>query len=254
MLFMGLGGTEAVIPEIAVSLVKTSPFYGASVQAGGAGGANMLEAASGKCATLLASLFQVKAGGLRVDHKARTFLAGTGEYELWEALCGFQNEPVVRVLRPSGAVGVLFESFLPAELYRAKDDSGSWVYPPDHPVGNRLGKMQLGIQPENYLPWCVIPTPTVPLDQLKQRFAAEGVPEPMMPICPEVLFATAFGGKEIHALQGGVAPSLDNSAAVSRITRRGAMNAGIAAYHYLDGFTKGLLTPAPAYDDCKDQP
>jgi cytochrome c553 len=252
MLFMGLGGTEAAIPEIAVSLVKTSPFYGVAVAAGEAGGANMLEAASGKCARLLASTWRVAQGGLKVTRKEKTFLAGTGEYELWESVCGFQNEPVVRVLRPTEAINVLFESFSPV-LYRSKDDSGAWVYPSDHPVGNRLGKMQLGIQPDNFLPWCVIPTVEHPLDELKQLFASEGVPDSLMPFCPEVLFATAFGGKEIHQLQG-LTPSLDNTAVMSRITRRGAMNAGMAAYYYLDGFTKGTFTPSPAYDECKAVP
>lgn len=255
MLFMGLGGTEAVIPDIAVSLVKTSPFYGASVQAGGAGGANMLEAASGKCSRMYDAQWQVNTGGLKVAIKTKTFLPGTAEYELWESLCSFQNEPVVRVLLPSERLGVLFESFdSPMKLYRAKDDAGTWVYPSDHPVGNRLGKMQLGIQPDNYLPWCVVPTASVPLEAVKARFTAEGVPDSLMPICPEVLFATAFGGKQIHALPPIALPALDNTAVMSRITRRGAMNAGMAAYYYLDGFTKGTFTPAPAYDECKVVP
>lgn len=250
MLFMGLGGTEALIPDIAVSLVKTSPFYGVAVQAGGSSGANMLEAAQGKCDALLQSLWQVSTD-FRVTRKTKRFLAGSGEYELWESLCGFKNEPVVRVLRPSKAFGVLFEANSAAQyLYRSQDDSGGWVYPPDYPVGNRLGKIQLGIQDDNYLPWCVHPTVDVPLQALKDLFAAQGIHEAMMPICPDTLFATAFGGKEIHLLDFG--PTAFNATALKRIRRRGAMNAGMVAYYYLDGVTKGLLTPAPAYDSCRE--
>lgn len=251
MLFMGLGGTEAVIPQIAVSLVKTSPFYGIAVQAGGSSGANMLQAAQGKCDLWLQSLWSVSTdtGSWRMKNKSGSFLGGTGEYELWEALCGYQNEPVVRVLRPSLGLNVPFEAnSVVGYLYRAKDDAGEWVYPPDAPVGNRLGKIQLGIQANNYLPWCVVPTSVLPYDELVARFAEFGVHESMMPICPPELFATAFGGQEIHQLD--FSPTAFNAKALSRIRRRGAMNAGMAAYFYLDGVTKGTLQPAPAYDTC----
>jgi hypothetical protein len=249
MLFMGLGGTEAVIPEIAVNLVKTSPFYGIAVGAGGQTGANMLEAASGKCGLLLEMLWQVKAG-MTVTRSTKGFLGGTAEYELWESLCGFQNEPVVRVMLPSNANGVLFESYSSVGSYRSKNDAGAWVYPPDHPVGNRLGKVQIGIQPDNYLPWCVKPTFDFPLEAVKARFLAEGVPESIAPICPDELFATAFGGKLLHILPGTVNPSFDNAQALDRIKRRGAMNAGMSAYYYLDGVTKGTFEPAAAFDSC----
>lgn len=252
MLFMGLGGTEATIPEIAVALVKTSPFYGSAVVAGNSTGANMLEAASGKCNEMLHTLWEV-----RNDHTVHPgnnfkFLLGTGEYELWEALCSYDNEPIVRVLSPSSSNLRLFDANIPL-LYRAKDDSGAWVYPADHAVGNRLGKYQKGIQPDNFLPWCVRTTPAFSREQLEAVFEAEGVHESMMPICPDELFAKAFGGKEIYRLEGGE-NSFDNSVVVERVNRRGAMNAGIAAYYYLDGLTKGTFPPAQGFDTCEAAP
>jgi hypothetical protein len=253
MLFMGLGGTESVIPEIAISLVKTSPFYGIPVLAGNSTGANMLQAASGKCNDVLNALWDVDEQ-LRVHPKKgrSTFLAGTGEYELWEALCGYHNEPVVRVLNSSDQGEILFTTSTPI-LYRAQDDSGAWIYPTDHPVGNRLGKFQKGIQPDNYLPWCVRPTNEVSREKLLEIFEAQGVSDALAPICPEQIFATAFGGKELYRIGGG-ADAFDNSAFVTRVNNRGAMNAGTAAYYYLDGITKGTLTPSPAFDSCKDAP
>jgi mono/diheme cytochrome c family protein len=253
MMFMGLGGTEAHIPSIAISLVSTSPFYGTAVRAGQSTGANMLQAASGKCDTLLHSLWEVDEQ-LRVHPKDGrfVFVKSTGEYELWESLCGYRNEPVVRVLLPSQEQDVLFTTTTPL-LYRGQDNSGAWVYPTDHPVGNRLGKFQIGIQPNNYLPWCVRPTPQVSREQLVATFASKGVHESMMPICPDQLFATAFGGKEIYRIEGGT-ESFDNTLFMERVTRRGAINAGVAAYYYLDGITKGTFAPAVAFDSCEAQP
>src|SRR5262249_26932432 len=57
MLFMTLGGTEAVIPAQVVSLIAKSPFYGMGVQAGrdtgAAASANMLTSAGQTCEQLL---------------------------------------------------------------------------------------------------------------------------------------------------------------------------------------------------------
>jgi hypothetical protein len=112
----------------------------------------------------------------------------------------------------------------------------------------------LGIQPDNYLPWCVRPAPGA-REAVEAMFAERGLHPSLMPICPDTLFATAFGGKEIHLLLGnGITPGFDNTAVRQRITRRGAMNAGAAAFYYLDGLTKGLIEPTQPFDVCEATP
>ena len=56
------------------------------------------------------------------------------------------NEPVVHVFSDAGSDRSrggqqLDESF---GVYRAKDESGNWVYPVDHPVGNQHGDVEIG--------------------------------------------------------------------------------------------------------------
>jgi hypothetical protein len=254
MLFMGLGGTQAELPPVAISLVATSPFYGRPVTAPGVASANMLEAATGLCFRVLGServledLPRLITGG----GASLPFASGTGHYELWESLCSKDNAPVVRV----------FELQVPpvsnaAKLYRAKSDAGGWIFPVDRHVGTHSGSVELGISGSNLLPWCFRLRDPSQLDLARAWTSERGLDPAMTPICPEELFATALGA-EVHLLALDSTSSaidydiaLGNQTFVERWTRQGAINAGKAAYHYLRGMLSGESAPSVPFDFCR---
>jgi hypothetical protein len=75
-----------------------------------------------------------------------------------------------------------------------------------------------------------------------------------MPFCPEALFSKAYG-QDIHLFP--VSAREDESHVFNfefqdRWKRRGAINAGLAAYYYLDRWTKRLITPSQPFDGCRN--
>ena len=265
VLFMGLGGTEANIPQAVIDLVAVSSFYGRPATAS-TKDPNMLDSAEQRCLQVLNNPRQLPKNNqagigrpmlpyLVPSNNAQGFAPGTGHYELWESLCTYRNEPVVHVfnwLRSSEAASRPQSDH--GGLYRAMNDSGEWVYPPDHPVGNQLGGVDRGISEENTLPWCVEVEPETRQDIL-DYFEKYGLQEGEMPLCPPPLLSRAFGHR-IHKLTMNSNRQIDhtqplgNQAFAEGWIRRGAMSAGIAAFYYMDRFTKGLLQPAPPFDVC----
>jgi hypothetical protein len=267
LLFMGLGGTAADIPQIVLDLVATSPFYGGAVTSPGATSANMLSSAEQLCYYVLAHDRRLVQRGpinllpsVRLNDSQAIFAPGSAHYELWESLCTFENEPVVRVFPPTFSKlyegGVLTPS-VPYVAYRAKDDSGAWVYPVDRPVGNQNGDVEIGIEPGNTLPWCVLARTeeekAVALKWGDNAFAPEG----SLPWCPEALTKEVLG-RQIYRLalnnqsrDADLTIPLGNQAFVRRWLRHGAMNAGLSAYYYLRGKLSGELEPSLPFDFCK---
>jgi hypothetical protein len=255
MLYMGLGGTRAQIPTAVLNLVALSAFYGRGVTAPGADNPNMLGSAQRYCYGVLAgsrALPQIApAPGKNpapIVSASAGFAAGTAHYELWESLCTFQNEPVVRVFtKPSTSYES--QSF---NVYRAKDDTGSWIYPPGALVGNQRGEVEVGIQSSNLLPWCIRASEEEVNQYWTEDLEMPGSP----PLCPDVLFTTALG-TQIHKLvftgtQGVGDPNapFGNAEFSNRWMRKGAINAGLAAFHHMRGFIEGDVQPSQPFDFC----
>jgi hypothetical protein len=182
---------------------------------------------------------------------ASSFAKGTAHYELWESLCTFQNEPVVRVFSNPGTGGT-YTAAAHRNAYRAKDDTGSWIYPVDALVGNQRGEVEVGIQPTNLLPWCIQDTAENASRFWTEDLEMQGSP----PICPDTLFSTALG-ERIHRLkfletQGTGDPNapFGNAEFSDRWMRKGAINAGLAAFHHMRGFTRGDVQPSQPSDFC----
>ncbi len=265
MVFMGMGGTESLIPSIALKLVSTSPFYGFAPSTGDSiNDANMLESARSLCRNVLRQNWAVEHFSLVPEMLVSIeksligtldFVPGSGHYELWAGICGFQNKPLVRVFsrvvpKVQGLKYRMFEfaGGSPVVL-RAKDSQGAWVYPPAHPVGTLAGKVERGIQPHNHLPWCVLPPNEASREESIEHFRTNGIERiEDMPFCPASLLTEAFG-RRIHQLL----PEPFDQEMIDGWTRTGAINAGVAAYYYLDGVSKGTIKPQSAFDECKRQ-
>jgi hypothetical protein len=254
LLFMGLGGTSADIPQVVLNLVATSPFYDSATTAPGGDSPNMLGSAQNLCDRVLRSQRKLsnRAPPAPLLFWPADFVRNTGHYELWEAICGFQNETIVHVFVP--AFDGTGPTSGPEYVYRVKDDNGMLLYPEDRPVGNQRGEIQLGIQPENLRPWCLRVNGAADGESLREWAALIGLPEAGLPICPEPLFAEALG-MPIHKLaldDNGSAPGVPfgNQAFTDHWLRRGAMNAGLVAFKYLQGLTSGTVQPARPFNFC----
>lgn len=249
LLFMGLGGTSAEIPQVVLNLVATSPFYGSAVTAPGGDNPNMLGSAQNLCGLVLGSQRALPTSNPPAPLLIQAnFVKKTGHYELWEAICSFQNEPVVHVFQMSDGASLTSTADY---LYRAKDDEGAWLYPQGSRVGNHRGAVELGIKPDNELPWCIRGDKD---DPKLIAWAAQVGLTGGLPICPSEIFATAVGAEIYKLAVANGAPILDvpfgNQAFTERWLRKGAMNSGLTAFKYLQGLTNGTVQPALPYDFC----
>jgi mono/diheme cytochrome c family protein len=251
MVFMGLGGTEATIPQSVLNLVAGSPFYGLGVTAPEVS-ANMLGSAEKLCLSVLDARRTLPTRGSAAPYLTTgtviPFARGRGHFELWESLCTYNNEPVVQVFRAPGdgdigRVGV----------YRARDDLGNWVYPTDHPVANPRGEVEIGIQPSNSQPWCFSANTQAEVAQVQDWAGDVGMSTDVLPICPPTLFSEALG-QEVYRLdpQASSESPLANREFTEHWVRQGAINAGLSAYYYIRGLTHHELTPSLPFDFCRE--
>jgi len=257
VLFMGLGGTAANIPRVVLDLVATSPFYGVAATAPGAATPNMLGSAQQFCFKVLA---QSRALGQdtpapQFSADGSVFVGGSAHYELWESLCSFGSDPIVHVFTPRGIPPVSNFSL----LYRARDDSGAWIYPTDALVGNARGDVEHGIQPSNLSPWCIDGTTEAQRAIARNWASSLDTPlaEDSIPYCPPALFASALD-LPIHRValdnnfnEPDLTVPFGNQEFADRWLLRGAMNAGLAAFYFMRGFTSHEVTPAKPYDFCR---
>ncbi len=254
VLYMGLGGTTAQIPQVVLNLVATSPFYGNAVIAPGGDNPNMLGSAQKQCAAVLSAPRGLPDRSPPAPWLLQAeFAKGTAHYELWESLCGHDNLPVVHVFEHGT------DKFSPwvsgyANIFRAVDDTGGWIYPTDWPVGNQRGSVDTGINANNVLPWCIHPTSDAELDLITAWAADVGLSPSTVPLCPSTLFAQAAGLPVYHLALDYNGPLKDvpfgNQDYSRRFLLAGAMNAGKAALEHLKGLTRGELEPALPYDFC----
>ena len=158
---------------------------------------------------------------------------------MWERLCSFHNAPPVRIVTAeiSDAQVRYFEIKHVSNGLTNKIDFALLArdsYPVDQPIGDQLGRVTVGIQPDNSDPWC-LQRPAIASDLAAvERYWREplGKPDPI-PFCPDGL------------------QRLDE-AAVKRWSMRGAMNAGLSVFLYLDALAKGEVTRPIPYDRCED--
>lgn len=179
-------------------------------------------------------------------------ITSNGHAELWKRLCTLDNPMPVRL--------VSFESTSPnpqatedffwvSGLYRRSD------FPAGAPVGNGQGKVVPGLQADNMSPWCVIrPTP-IPTQKgsnpmLVDRFQAyvqrTGL---QLPMCPDEVTPLDAPGRLQYVDNLGSPVDSDD---VERWTARGAMNAGMSVFVYLDALSKGQVKPKPKYNHCEE--
>jgi len=276
LVWMASGGTEVSIPEPILQIVGATQIFGVprSLPAWTVNG-NMLSVAKALCESLLFSdqdpayIPLTNQGGpdLQIDHDWFTvdgatgthllndpdLITSNGDAELWLKLCSVNNPPPIRALH--GNTGGAYLNGIAIEVDSRGRLFSLDLYPSDdptfygaNPVGNDRGTIDAdGIASDNLRPWC---------------YRASSSDENQQPHCPPSIDDGKGGisegiGTDVSALQG-LAPLCTNRCwgpdAADAWATRGAINAGIAVYLYLDGVAKGTLTRLPDYTDCKALP
>lgn len=252
MTWMALGGTQRTLPAALLKIVGATLVVGqprpGRLQV--AGSPNMLELARSMCSSVLAwdqdtaftEYWGLNDKGFR-NWSTNTDLIDTlGDAEMWNRICTVGNRPVVRVPRHKEHGWVL-------------DWRASFFYGEDYgknPVMNERGQIDPdGITWDNLMPTCVHE------DDVKAGHKLMARDGKAVPTCPPVLFSEEQGGagsapvpkRALRVVQRGSMTSFDGR---SDWAIRGAANAGVAVFVYLQEMLKGGIQPRPAYDRCEE--
>jgi hypothetical protein len=175
-----------------------------------------------------------------------TLIKSNGDAELWLRLCSEGNPPPVRVVTFAGPVAThsgefivyapqLLEATAGALLHFVRPE----VYPGGAPIGNERGTVDAGISAANQWPWCVDFSGADPSQQ--QAAIAQGAPP-----CPRELY-TDDTMQILSASNAWTTGGTSDD--VERWTVRGAINAGLAVFLYLQQLEGH--DPQPTYDACE---
>ena len=248
--WMGLGGTQRVIPTAILNVVSAATVLGQerpNAYNATATSANMLSIAQTLCGQTIG---RTPAGGVafdlvhgRINHddpgsRGTSLIASLGDAEMWLKLCGYENAPPVRVARFIGSSVYLWWDPSASESTWAWYESSS--YPSTAQIGDQRGDVTTGLQLGNTAPWCLMQpdaTDTNAQTALAQVQSARGS-EPL-PMCPTDWFIDANRVSDVD---------------LDKWTLRGAMNAGMSVFLYLDKLEHDALQgngPQPPYDDCQ---
>jgi len=269
MAWMGLGGTVAQIPATVLTRLRSGEVMGERPQGGrfkpnAADAANMLTVAKLACEVFLPSLDMVldPVTGRFVRESAETtevrtlqkrgLITRNGVAELWERLCHLNNVGPLRQVEAQVSSAGGLRLVVDARYYSVPSDTQRQTYnnifsrnhyPADAWVGDSNGAIVRGLQPNNQAPWCIAPLRETDSAFDTKREALEQLAEQLdrsfdtLPWCP----AEAATGAHAWSVADG-----------SRWAIRGAANAGLAVFLYLDALSHGRVQRKPSYDRCEE--
>jgi mono/diheme cytochrome c family protein len=257
MAWMALGGTTKHLPSTLLGLAASTPVLG--VTRNGSfispkGTPNMLQLGLDLCTQVVVSNYNVQRITLdtffakgAIDWSQQTALVDVnGDAELWLRLCSLNNRPVVRVplITPSAALSPASFSLVGWSLYWGD------TYPATSPVMDHHGRLYPnGITADNPFPICVPrPADAVGASAMARFLNANpigGAGGNPVPFCPDALLSSS--NKLAVEQQAGTTTYPD----AEKWAARGAINAGLAVFVYVDQLVHGLATPKPPYDHCE---
>ena len=165
-----------------------------------------------------------------------------GDAELWLRLCNLNNRPLVRVLVPQGSwkasTTVTSLTITPYSLYWG-DSYGA------NPVMDHHGNVATGIDATNLLPLCVAkPSDATQKGYADAALAAQKVNGNQIPYCPDGIVQSA------NQLQWVVSPQGTDFVDGRKWAARGAINAALAVFSYLDDIERNPSHRKPLYNQC----
>ena len=166
---------------------------------------------------------------------------------MWLHLCSLDNRPIVRAPLVQGGVWsatskVQDLTIDDTTLYWGADDMGHDLYGAN-PVMDQHGNLTTGITAGNVFPLC-IPKPTNPteLNFANAALAAAPVNGNVIPYCPNGIVQSS------NALEvdGGTGDHVDGR----KWAARGAINAALAVFLYLEGIESDPSSRPVPYNQC----
>jgi mono/diheme cytochrome c family protein len=270
MAWMALGGTQKQIPPALLTIVATTPILGQQRSFTTPGTPNMLELAQQLCVHVLPADINVanptldqllyRRGVLDLTGGTTDLIGTNGDMELWLRLCALENRQVVRVAVPPDAGWTATTAA--KDLSIRRDLSLYWAagYPAGAPVMDQRGQVQSGVTTDNQFPICLQrpsdPTQAGYADAFRAANPVGGPGGNLIPYCPADLFATAIGSTGVASSKWQLAYTRDPMTGQNVYTdanswgTRGAINAGLAVFLYVDQLSKGTITAKPPYDQC----
>lgn len=258
MAWMALGGTLVRIPEALLNIVATTRVLGVqrSPKLPVTASPNMLRLAQGLC---MQTLLPAESGAAaKLDdyffqHGTFDWSESTGlidanaDAQMWSRLCALGNRAVVRVPFVRDWNDVKPEISPVFSLYYADG------YPADAPVLDDRGRVVTGVRPDNTFPMC-FPRPASAANQAvaEQYLETHKVGGPSgqrIPYCPDAWLKNPASPLEVvmnTMVTGGYELTDAN-----RWAARGAVNAGLTVFLYLDRLVKGQAAPQPEYNHCE---
>jgi mono/diheme cytochrome c family protein len=263
-LWMGLGGTQRIIPPAALTIVGNTLVLGRKrpgFAAPPGANANMLTVAQSLCGNVLPSRdwdFDGTTGRLPLKYNSSAkpaLIAENGDWELWEKLCTLDNPLPVRVVSVNAwydkdtmqpfdknalldSLRIVGTGSGASGLYRREG------YPASTPVADDRGHVLPALSADVRAPWCLLkPTAAADLTVAQQFVQDAGLGGQPLPFCPDALLAT--DPTDGHALYQLMAADVD------RWTTRAAMNAGLSVFLYLDALERGNKPAVVRYDQCE---
>jgi len=281
LVWMALGGTRQTIPQSILSVIATTQILGiprpfASVPVD----ANMLSSAKDLCSSVLPDSISLEAiepvvrsslssttpnpfsfeAGMFGGGKPQqtTLVYSNGDAMLWGKVCSVDNPPPVRALTvPSPSIWSSNPN--PWNFMKVREEFDfydSSVFPALSKVVDQRGNVVTGITSDNYFPWCIRPpldNPEAPENSTNPlavafntwRNAHPALDGNELPYCPG---KDSTGARYITSQWLGD-PSLSKDKLNQWITR-GAVNAGLMVYSYLNQVSNAGIAPTPAFDQC----
>ena len=268
--WMTLGGTEKHLPQDVLNEVSQSPVFGiVRSHLNLVGTPDMLRLGLSLCeqiasadANVPAYTLQALIGSGRMSWSSSTGLIDTtGDAEMWLKLCNLNNRPIVRVpyIQQSGSTrgwsatsNANTLTFGGQQLYWGTDATGKDLYG-QNPVLDDQGNIRTGLTADNLLPICVpLPDNTTKdssgktqLDYAKAALQASPVlGKNVIPFCPSG-FVSASNQLVVNT-SGSQQDFVDGR----KWAARGAINAALAVFLYLDAIEHNPSQRQLTYNQC----
>ena len=259
MAFMALGGTNKQLPNDVLVQVSQAPVLGVlRTNAALAGSPDMLRLGLQLCQQIALASPDVnpKVSDLVKDarvswSKAKLGLVeSNGDAEMWLRLCNFNNRPIVRVLTTDSwtsatsidklRIGYYAEYWGASDL-QADGTRQDWYGP--NPVMDHRGQIRTGLTADNWFPLCVL-KPTAAADQAAADALLAANPvggQNVIPYCPSGFVTSS------RLLKTGSSAYDDGQSWAAR----GAVNAALSVFLYLDQIERDSTKWQPLYNECE---
>jgi mono/diheme cytochrome c family protein len=257
--WMSLGGTQKYLPQDVLMDVSEMPVLGVvrshiDVQ----GTPDMLRLGLSLCEQIVGaerlatplSLSTFFSNGEFDWSHATGLVDSNGDAEMWLRVCNLGNRPIVRVPSVQGGswtansiAGTL--TVTGNRLYWATGPDGESYYGAN-PVMDHLGNVVSGVTADNLFPICVEkPGDPTQLEYATRALAATPVNHKnVMPFCPDGFVQSS------HQLQVDTSTGVTAFTDARKWAARGAINAALAVFVYLDQVEKDPSQRQPLYTQC----